>query len=338
MDLLIDARKFRDYGIGTYIQNLAAGIKGKLEAGFLCYPEDRSFFNGKCWTVKSRGYTLKEQWEIWRKLSSIPHRIFHSPHYVVPLLYRGTLMVTVHDLIHLLFPHFFPKGGILYAKFMISSAVRKAKVIITVSEKSKQDILSLFPRSRDKIRVVYNGINPVFFSRPQEEKLQWAKGFSPYILAVGNNKPHKRFSLLIEEFRRLKGEFPEIKLVIAGWKGDFGEDTITLGKVPLRDLAALYHEALVLVHPSLYEGFGFPPFEASCFATPVVSSKVGAVEEVLGDGVFYFEGEELYPVLKYVLENYHEAKKKAMIAMERAKKLTWEKFAEDHLNIYREFL
>ncbi len=338
MDLVIDARKIRDYGIGIYIQNLALGIEGKIDVGYLCYPEDRSLLPSRCWSVRSRGYSLREQWEIWRKLARIPHRIFHSPHYVVPILYRGKLVVTVHDIIHILFPKFFPKGAFFYAKFMLSAAVKKASVIITVSETSMRDIISHFPGAEGKIRVVHNGMNPVFFSKPSEERLEWAKGFSPYILAVGNLKPHKRFSLLLKTFARIRGEFPELKLLIAGWKGKAGEGVVTLGKVPIRDLAALYHEALVLVHPSLYEGFGFPPFEASLYGVPVVSSRVGAVEEVLGGGVFYFDGEELYPVLKYVLENYEQARERARRARERAATLTPERFAREHLEIYRGIL
>lgn len=339
MDVLIDARKLRDYGIGTYIQNLAEGLKEKVEMGFLCYPEDKGKLPGRCWTVRSRGYSLGEQWEIWQRIRKIPHRIYHSPHYVFPLLYKGNLIVTVHDIIHILFPQFFPKGASLYAKFMISRATKRAKYLITVSSRSARDISSYFPAAEKKLRVIYNGLNPVFFQHPSPERLEWARSFSPYILAVGNNKPHKRFSLLIKAFQRIKRKFPEIKLLIAGWKGTVPEGVQTLGKIPLKDLAALYAEAEVLVHPSLYEGFGFPPMEASCFAVPVITTKVGAVDEILGEDAYYFQKEdELEALLEEVLTHMDHARERALRAKQKVKALTWESSANEHLNLYRSLL
>ncbi len=335
----MDARKLRDYGIGVYIQNLVEGLQGKIEMGFLCYPEDRGKLPGRCWTVKSRGYSLGEQWEIWRHLKKIHHRIFHSPHYVFPLLYRGNLVVTVHDIIHILFPRFFPRGASAYAKFMMSRAVKRARTVITVSSRSARDLSTRFPAARDKLRVIHNGLSPVFFTPPSPERVKWAQGFSPYILAVGNNKPHKRFPLLIEVFQKIRKKFPQLTLVIAGWKGDVPEGVETLGKIPLKALVALYARAEVLVHPSLYEGFGFPPMEASCFGVPVITTRVGAVDEILGEEVYYFEErEDLEVLLEEVLRNPERAREKALRARERVKDLTWEKSARGHLEVYRRLL
>ncbi len=336
VDVLIDARKLRDFGIGTYIQNLAEGLREKAEMGFLCYPEDKGKLPGRCWTVRSRGYSLREQWEIWRTVRKIPHRIYHSPHYVFPILYRGNLIVTIHDIIHILFPQFFPRGASMYARAMISRAATRAKYLITVSFRSARDISSRFPAAEKKLRVIYNGLNPVFFQAPSRDRVDWARSFSPYILAVGNNKPHKRFPLLIKVFERIRKKFPGLKLLIAGWKGPVPEGVHTLGKIPLKDLAALYAEAEVLVHPSLYEGFGFPPMEASCFGVPVITARVGAVDEILGEDAYYFEGEEeLEVLLEEVLKHRDQAKERARRAKEKVRGLTWERSSAEHLEVYR---
>lgn len=336
MELVIDARKIKDFGIGVYIENLIKGLKDRIDFYLLCYKEDLSFEN--CVYVKSKGYSLYEQWEIWRVLNRLKPELFHSPHYVFPLLYKGKIVITVHDVIHLLFPQFFSKAARTYAKFMLSRGVTKAEIIITVSRKSKEDIIRLFPEAEDRITVIHNGINPVFFIPPNEEEKRWAEKFSPYILAVGNNKPHKRFGLLLREFSRVREKFPELNLVIAGWEGINEDGIYTVGKITKERLAALYHKAELLVHPALYEGFGFPPFEAAACGTPVISSKVGAVEEILGENVLYFEEENLADVILYAFRNRDKINSMAINAQEITKSLTWEKSAEKHFEIYRRLL
>ncbi len=336
MELVIDARKIKDFGIGVYIENLIKGLEGKINFSLLCYKEDLSSEN--CTYVKSRGYSIGEQWEIWRVLNRLKPELFHSPHYVFPVLYRGKIIITVHDVIHLLFPRFFSRAARTYAKFMLSRGVTKAEIIITVSKKSKEDIIRLFPEAEGKITVIHNGINPVFFAEPPQEEKRWAEKFSPYILAVGNNKPHKRFGLLIKQFSRVKEKFPEINLVIAGWEGENKNGIHTVGKVTKERLAALYHKAEILVHPALYEGFGFPPFEAAACGTPVISSKVGAVEEILGDSVIYFEGEDIAESILYALKNMDKIKEMGKRAQKIVKDLTWESSARKHLEIYRRLL
>lgn len=336
MELVIDARKIRDFGIGVYIENLIKGIEGKINFSLLCYERDKK--SGRCITVKSRGYSLEEQWEIWRVLHRLKPRLFHSPHYVFPIAYRGRTIITIHDIIHILFPRFFSRAARAYARFILSRGVTRAEKIITVSKRSMDDIVKIFPGAADKIIVIHNGISPVFFNSPEEKILEWAKEFSPYILAVGNNKPHKRFPLLIKEFLKVKKQVPELNLVIAGWEGIKDEGVYTIGKIPKEKLVALYSEAEFLVHPALYEGFGFPPFEAAACGTPVLSSRVGAVEEILGDTVLYLEDENFSEAILYALRNRDKIKEMGKRAKLIVRNLTWEKSADEHLKLYRSLL
>ncbi len=338
MDVLLDGRKIRDFGIGVYIENLAKEITGKIAISFLCYEKDKALFGENCRVVNSKGYSITEQWEIWRAVKKAKPKLFHSPHYVFPILYKGTIVITIHDIIHLLFPQFFPKGANLYAKFMIGKATKRAAAVITVSERSKADIIKFFPEAEYKVHVIHNGINEIFSKDPSNEDLLWAEKFYPYILAVGNNKPHKRFPFLIKEFKKVRENFPQLNLVIAGWDRKVEDGIITLGNVSKEKLSALYRKAELLVHPSLYEGFGLPPFEASACGTPVLTSKVGAVEEILGEDMLYFEGEDLGEKIIFALNNVKKMKCLARNAKGKVKDLTWKSSAEKHLSLFRSFL
>lgn len=336
MELVIDARKIKDFGIGVYIENLIKGIEGKINFSLLCYERDKE--SGSCVPVKSKGYSLKEQWEIWRTLQKLKPHLFHSPHYVFPIAYRGRIIITIHDIIHILFPRLFSRAARTYARFMLSRGVTCAEKIITVSKRSMDDIVKIFPKAADKIIVIHNGISPVFFEPPEDVYWNWVKGFSPYILAVGNNKPHKRFPLLIREFLKVKKQVTELNLVIAGWKGIKEKGIYTVGKIPKKKLVALYSAAEFLVHPALYEGFGFPPFEAAACGTPVLSSRVGAVEEILGDTVLYLEDENISEAILYALKNKDKIKEMGERAKSIVRNLTWEKSANKHLKLYRSLL
>jgi glycosyltransferase involved in cell wall biosynthesis len=183
---------------------------------------------------------------------------------------------------------------------MWSAAHRSARVL-TVSEASKRDILRFFDIPPEKVSVIHNAIDERFgMPPPEDEVVRVRERFQldhDYLLYAGNIKPHKNLERLIEAFHQLRHEgFDQLRLIIIG-------DEITkfaalrravhryklhkhvrfLGFVPDQTLAVLYRLASVFVFPSLYEGFGLPPLEAMASGTPVVTSNVSSLPEVVGD-------------------------------------------------------
>lgn len=311
MRIAIDIRKYQDFGVGTYVRNLVlhlARIDQTTDYILLCRPQDRGRI-----TLPSRNFRLVDE-------PAAPHSVleqirvpvtlrrervdlFHSPHAVVPPAIHCRSVVTVHDCIHLMFPEYFPgRLSRLTAKLQLWVATHRSDRVLTVSETSKQDILRRFRIPADKVTVVYNAIDERLTDPPGEDDYARVRDRyqikDPFALYVGNIKPHKNLERLIEAFRALRQEpeFESLKLVIIGdeisrYQGlrravhqhKLHKHVRFLGFVAPATLAVLYRLASAFVFPSLYEGFGLPPLEAMYLGTPVVTSNVSSLPEVVGD-------------------------------------------------------
>jgi glycosyltransferase involved in cell wall biosynthesis len=310
--IAIDARKLRDYGIGTYVRNLLRQLARQEDANHyvvLCHGED-------CDTVDELGprfravvesagnYSIAEQFAIPMDLRRESAELFHAPHYVLPPLTPCRSVVTIHDCIHLRFPQYLPsKLAYAYARGQMWTATHRAARVITVSEASKRDILRYFRVPESRIDVIYNAIDDRFWQQPAPEETALVREryrlTDPFVLYAGNIKPHKNLERLIESFHLLRQNSPELKDVQLLIIGDEISKYATLrravhrhklhkhvrffGFVPDRTLAALYRLAHAFVFPSLYEGFGLPPLEAMASGTPVITSNVSSLPEVVGD-------------------------------------------------------
>ena len=234
--------------------------------------------------------------------------LFHAPHYVLPPLIHCRSVVTIHDCIHLMFPQYLPnRFAYAYAKAQLWTAAHRSDRILTVSETSKLDILRRFHVPADKVTVVYNAIDERLAVPPDAEEFERVRARyqlkDPFALYVGNIKPHKNLERLIDAFHQLRQEsaFESLKLVIIGdeiskYQGlrravhrhKLHKHVRFFGFVPLDTLSVLYRLASVFVFPSLYEGFGLPPLEAMYFGTPVVTSNVSSLPEVVGDAASWW--------------------------------------------------
>jgi glycosyltransferase involved in cell wall biosynthesis len=312
MKIAIDARKWRDYGIGTYVRNLVrhlARLDSETTYFVLCNRNDETTLRDLAANFvpvveESAGYGFKEHVSIPFTLRRLGADLFHTPHYVLPLLCSTRSVVTIHDCIHLLFPQYLPSRMAWgYARFMLGSAIRRSAVVLTVSEASRLDILRFFPDADpDKVRVVPNAIDPFLLDDPgPEERDRVRERYQlrgRFVLYAGNIKPHKNLDRLITAFGIVKRspEFEDLKLLIIGDEvnryGSFRrsveaagvrQDVRFFGFVPDRTLAALYRMTSVFAFPSLYEGFGLPPLEAMACGAPVVTSRISSLPEVVGD-------------------------------------------------------
>ena len=309
MRIAIDARKLRDFGIGTYIRNILielSRLDRDTEYIVLCRPDDLESGdvlgrNFRMVPETAPTYSLAEQFKIPLSLARERVKLVHEPHYVLPPLLRCRSVVTIHDCIHLMFPEYLPNRlAYYYAKSSIWAASRKSDRILTVSEASKRDILRFFDVRPEKVEVIYNAIDERFLAPANPERMDLVRKRyqldHPFVLYVGNIKPHKNIERLIASFGEARKQCDEhLKLIIIGdeiskypglrqqvHRHKLDKHVRFLGFQPMETLAAFYRLARAFVFPSLYEGFGLPPLEAMACGTPVVTSNVSSLPEVAG--------------------------------------------------------
>lgn len=301
-------------------------------------------------------YGWGEQFRFPSLLGRFRFDLVHFPHFNVPLLYRKPFVVTIHDLILLRYPTIrnTTRTAALYRlKFLayrltIASAVRRARIIITVSHFTEQDILREYPSSVGKVIVAYEGCEIV--AEPGTPGEPGSRDIlSPYFLYVGNAYPHKNLEIFIPLARR----FPKTRFVLVG-KEDFfyrrladevaasGVDNIVFaGYRTDAELATLYRGATGYVFPSLYEGFGLPPLEAMRFGIPVLASSRGSLPEVLGDAALYADPDRPDGFADGIARLLSDPRLRMALSEKgrlHAKKFRWSDMAKASLAAYRRAL
>ncbi|HUR82108.1 MAG TPA: glycosyltransferase family 1 protein, partial [Thermoanaerobaculia bacterium] len=216
-------------------------------------------------------------------------------------------------------------GGSIYYSMMMRRALRKSVHVLTVSEAAKASILEAFPCDPSKISVTPNGIDAIFFERGPAES-------GRYFLYVGNDKPHKNVSALIDAFRSIEGA----ELVLAG--GEFARyrgipRVRAEGFVSIEKLAALYRGAIALVMPSLEEGFGLPVAEAMACGTPVIASDIPSLREVSGGAALHTN--DFAAAMRRVINDETLRAELSAKGRERARRFTWRRCAELTAEAYR---
>jgi glycosyltransferase involved in cell wall biosynthesis len=365
----IDARKLRDYGIGTYVRNLLrqlARLDGPDDYVVFCHDADfetvsvlgRRF---KPVHEEAGNYTMREQVAIPIDVRREGIELFHAPHYVLPPLTPCRSVVTIHDCIHLRFPQYLPSRlGYAYARAQMWSATHRAARVITVSEASKRDILRYFHVAESRIDVIYNAIDDRFWQAPDAEEIDRVRQryqlIAPFVLYAGNIKPHKNLERLIEAFHLLRQDaaFKDVQLLIIGdqiskyatlrravHRHKLHKHVRFFGFVPDRTLAALYRLANVFVFPSLYEGFGLPPLEAMASGTPVITSNVSSLPEVVGDAAVMidpYEPAAIADAMQRVLTDEALRADLRRRGLARAREFSWERSVARVREIYAEVM
>lgn len=357
--ITIDVRWINASGIGTYIRHIVPGIINGLPneeftlIGSLNEIELLGLSLSKRVQVleaHSKMYSVHEQFEMFRLIPANT-RLYFSPHYPIPLLYRGKMLVTIHDVFHLAMSQM--AGGIhklLYAKFMLSRVVKKASAIITVSLFTKEELSKYLSVRSANIYPIHLGVDSSWFSNQISGSLYPR----PYLVFVGNVKPNKNLIALIQAFILVKDNIPH-DLIIIGRKSGFitGDPQVSeLAKqhtdriiftdlLPDDQLKRYIKGATALVFPSLYEGFGLPPLEAMASGCPVLCSDRASLPEVCGDAVLYCNPENIIDLSEKIkqialnpeLQNELKAK-----GLAQAKKFTWEKSVDETLKVVRSLL
>jgi glycosyltransferase involved in cell wall biosynthesis len=348
-------------GIGTYLTNLLthlASIESEFSFVVICagpellrhLPPQRFRF------VESKApiYSLREQWEVARLARGAC--LLHCPHYNIPYLHRGRMVVTIHDLSHLMHREFLPnRPAYWYATFMLAAATKRATRIVTVSQYSRRCLQQTFHLPDERIRVIYNGLTDEI--KPRENsvnrsRLEALKVRRPYILFVGILKQHKNVQGLLKAFSLVPFDKRRLfQLVIVGKKDGYyavlleltmklslEEQVVFTGAVTTDDLRALYADATLLVLPSLNEGFGYPVLEAMAFGVPVVVSNTSSLPEVAGPAGILVDPHDPQSIadgIGRLLSDDDLRKTLSGRCRQQAELFSARKSALDHLEVYR---
>lgn len=218
--------------------------------------------------------------------------LIYSPANLAPVA-SGRNVVVIHDVAALRRPQAYSRPYVAYQRLMLPTLVRRARLVITVSEFSKQELVDVLGARPERITVVPEGVGERFHPGVDRARVTERYGLSaPYALVVGTVSERKNLAVLTQASRAL-GE-RGIELVVAGSdRGYLRSSEVPLrrlGYVPDDHLPAVYAGAQALAMPSLYEGFGLPCLEAMACEVPVVAAASGALPETVGDAALLVDG------------------------------------------------
>ena len=253
--------------------------------------------------------------------------VLHCPTFRGPLRSRVPVVVTIHDLAFLRHPEAFPVWHRLSGRALAGPVARAAAAVVAVSEFAKRETAELLQVPPERIRVVPNGVEPVF--RPEGSAAE-----GDYVLAVGTLEPRKNLPR-VQEAARLAG----VELRVAGAEGWGGVDAAgRVGFVDDERLAELYRGARCLVYPSLHEGFGIPVLEAMACGTPVVTSRGGALEETAGGAAVLVDPLDAESIAAGIAEAERRRGELRASGLARAAAFTWSRAADEVESLWRELV
>ncbi len=232
------------------------------------------------------------------------HDVVHGSNFVVPPSRSAVRVVSVHDLTVVKYPELCSPPTLAFPN-LIRRAVDEGAWVQTPSRFVTDEVIADLNVDPDRVRTVPYGVPPLPEPPAGEERpppVELPAGCSRYILAVGTIEPRKDYPLLLSAFSALADDHPDVALVIVGNDGwgveqfadalessPFRSRILRPGYVDDDGLADLFRGAAVLAYPSVYEGFGFPPLQAMQAGVPVVTTAVGSIPEVVGDGALLVE-------------------------------------------------
>jgi glycosyltransferase involved in cell wall biosynthesis len=372
MKIAFDARPLVKYktGIGKYTENLLRHICDiSSDSELLLFSNKEISFNKE----KNVEYAIRKRLfgkynsSLWFQLS-LPFYLnsrsdnkidlFHGTMAMLPLAATVPMVITIYDLVLEKFPETMYWKNWLSLKTLMRASARKALKIIAISENTKKDIMDCFGIEDEKIRVIYLGVDRQFSPQPDPNEAGVLSKYnlpSGYILSVGTLEPRKNILRLINAYKMVasSGE-PVPKLVIVGGHGWRNEDlgklvresgladrVVLVGYVPDEDLPTLYRNATVFVYPSLYEGFGLPPLEAMACGTPVITSNLSSIPEVVGDAgivIDPYNTTEIARAIASVLNNEELRESLRTSGLVRSRLFNWDKTALETLKLYQEVI
>jgi glycosyltransferase involved in cell wall biosynthesis len=287
--------------------------------------------------------------------------IVHDPNGIAPFLgpkLGVQRVVTIYDAIAYIDPQMHNTLDNIRYHWHLPYAAQQAEKVITISECSRQDLIRYLGLAPERIAIVYPAIGSQF--KPMVDEAEYQAVLAryaikqPYLLYVGGINARKNIARLFEAFATVKPHYPDLTLVIGGkrqWQTkdiyetfrrlQLEEHVQFTGYVDDEDLPALYSAAQAFLFPSLYEGFGLPPLEAMACGTPVITSNVSSLPEVVGDAALLvdpYNVQSMMSALYQALENPRLVAHLRASGIQQAAKFTWEGAARETLRVYHEVL
>ena len=265
----------------------------------------------------------------------------------VPLITKGEVTVTIHDLGFLKNPELYHPLERIYQKFSHSLAINRADKILAISDATKQDIIKYFPKVINKIKVIYNGWDAKEFKPSSEEEKSVIRNKynlpDNFLLYIGRIETKKNIQNLVRGYKMLKNK--DWPLVLAGRAGNYGYDEvyklakkskriIFLGYVPQDDYQQLMAAASIFVFPSKFEGFGIPVLEAMGSGVPVVCSHIPVLHEVAGQAARFFNPDDpqnIADVIDRLIVESDIRDELINLGFERSKQFSWDICAKETL-------
>ena len=311
MRIAIDARMIKPdsmHGIARYVFHLIAGLieHGQAHEFFLFispgsplssreYPRHINLIE-----IDSEWISLKEQWEIPRALRKIRADLFHTPSFVAPLVVPCRMVMTIHDLNHLVLPQFYTPLHQFYYQIIVRNSIRKSSSLLTVSNFSKKEIIRKLGLSSKKVAVTYNGVSEQYQRVDDKVVLNYVREIyglaERFILCVSNNKPHKNVYQLVKAYCHANVEIPlvlacpvDVELIRLADRHGKKHQLYFSKFIEEAHLPAVYSMTELFVYPSTYEGFGLPPLEALACGVPVVVASSSSLPEVVGNNAIFID-------------------------------------------------
>ena len=362
-----------EFGVGTYIRNIVRTL-GRLDLEstyfLLGSPEKVREIgplppNFKNVPLVTPDRSAKGYLEFRSSLKRLSCDLVHIPNlFSVPRVLTCPYVMTVHDMLEHMSRARQQTGfwGSWHVQ-MTKRVLRGAARIFAVSNFTRTDLEKYFDIPSSRIEVVYNAIDERFLrghATPADRDLiaQRYQVTYPFLLYAGRISPHKNVVRMIEAFSALKTElekdqiYPDLKLIIIGddlsgnpdlrrtvIRSGVQNDVRFLGFVPIEVLRIFYDEAKVFVFPSLYEGFGLPPLEAMAHGTPVVTSNVSSLPEVVGNAAVMVNPENVFEIMRAlhrVLTDKALRERMKERSYRQAAKFSWEISVRRILDVYRQ--
>jgi glycosyltransferase involved in cell wall biosynthesis len=372
--ILLDARHIRDFGFGTYIRNVLRGFV-RLGAGeefiLVTRKADESEFAGLPPQYRLAFYEPSDEGRMQHVAFPMFVRQFnadlcHIPLNAVPLMMPRPYVVTVHDLSGLLYEPL-PGWKQDLRLYSMRRGLLRAAGLIAVSDATRNDLEGLLGIPPRLIRRIHGAPDPRFIPGPGNEsaspedrrRILERYGINyPFLLYAGTIRPQKNIPRLVEAFALLRSElenhpvYADLRLIIIGdeisryptvrrtvIQSRVESAVRFLGFVPIDTLRVFYESAAAFVFPSLYEGFGLPPLEAMAAGTPVVTSNVTSLPEVVGDAAHTVSPDNVFDIARGIREVLLDEGLRATLrcrGAERLRLFSWERTAAETLDTYRE--
>lgn len=279
--------------------------------------------------------------------------LFYSPSHYSPMYSNIPTIPTIHDIGYLKYQNQFNKKDLYQLINWTEESLKHAKHIVAVSKFTKDELINTYQIPSEKISIIYNGVaKPKIIShKTTNEILNKFNINKPYFLSIGTLKPNKNYPFLIEAFSKFIKKYPKHQLVIAGKKGwlfdeieniikklNLSNQVIFTDFISEEEKWALYQNAISLVIPSTYEGFGIPAIESQKVKTPVIASDIPSLREVLGSSALYINPqnqESLVSAFKAILDNKY---RQILIdkALKQTDKFTWDNSAKNLIQLFHE--